>query len=247
MKFIFSKLIPIIFLFSTIQEIENKEGKKTFTDLQNLIDNSVDGKINIIEDYVFDPEVDKPTGIIIKKHIEFDGNAFMINGLNQSKIFTIINTDVFIMAGFFINGFSDDFGGSITLINSTLHLWISRIFYSTANIGGGGMYLNNSFLNVTDCEFNFNYVKSNYLSGGGIYSENSRIRINISHLNNNFADEGGAIYSKNSTVDIYRSLIYNNYANWYGGAIVSDSHLYINATKIFGNRCGYKGGAIHTT
>ena len=247
MKFIFSKLIPIILLFSTIQEIENKEGKKTFTDLQNLIDNSVDGKINIIEDYVFDPEVDKPTGIIIKKHIEFDGNAFMINGLNQSKIFTIINTDVFIMAGFFINGFSDDFGGSITLINSTLHLWISRIFYSTANIGGGGMYLNNSFLNVTDCEFNFNYVKSNYLSGGGIYSENSRIRINISHLNNNFADEGGAIYSKNSTVDIYRSLIYNNYANWYGGAIVSDSHLYINATKIFGNRCGYKGGAIHTT
>ena len=109
------------------------------------------------------------------------------------------------------------------------------------------MYLNNSFLNVTDCEFNFNYVKSNYLIGGGIYSENSRIRINISHLNNNFADEGAVIYSKNSTVDIYNCLIYNNYANWYGGAIVSDSHLHINSSKIFGNKCGYKGGAIHTT
>ena len=247
MKFIFSKLIPIIFLCSTIQEIDNKEGKKTFTDLQNLIDNSVNGKINLIEEYVFDPAVDKPTGIIIKKPIEFNGNAFRINGLNQSKIFTIINTDVFIMKTGFINGFSEDFGGAITLINSTLHFWISRIFFSTANIGGGGMYLNNSFLNVTDCEFNFNYVKSNYLIGGGIYSENSRIRINISHLNNNFADEGAVIYSKNSTVDIYNCLIYNNYANWYGGAIVSDSHLHINSSKIFGNKCGYKGGAIHTT
>ena len=247
MKFIFSKLIPIILLCSAIQEIENKVGKKTFTDLQNLIDNSVDGKINLIEDYVFDPEVDKPTGIIIKKKIEFDGNAFKIDGLNQSKIFQIINTEVFIMAGVFINGFSEDFGGAITLINSTLHFWISRIFFSTANIGGGGMYLNNSFLNVTDCEIRDNYVKSNYLSGGGIYSENSRISIIISHLNDNFADEGAAIYSINSTVDIYRSLIYNNYANWYGGAIVSDSHLFINASKIYGNRCGYKGGAIHMT
>ena len=69
MKFIFSKLIPIIFLCSSIQEIENKVGTKTFTDLQNLIDNSVDGKINIINDYVFDPAVDKPTGIIIKKKL----------------------------------------------------------------------------------------------------------------------------------------------------------------------------------
>ena len=247
MKFVFSKLISIIFLCSTIQEIKNKEGKKTFTDLQNLIDNSVDGKINLIEEYVFDPEVDKPTGIIIKKQIEMDGNAFRIDGLNKSKIFQIINTEVFIMAGSFINGFSEDFGGAITLINSTLHLWITRISYSTANIGGGGMYLNNSFLNVTDCEIRDNYVKSNYLSGGGIYSENSRIRINISHIRDNFADEGGAIYSINSTVDIYNSLIYNNNANWYGGAIVSDSHLHINATKIYGNRCGYKGGVIHTT
>jgi predicted outer membrane repeat protein len=135
------------------------------------------------------------------------------------------------MAGVFINGFSEDFGGAITLINSTLHLWITQISSNTANIGGGGMYLNNSFLNVTDCAFRYNYVKSNYLSGGGIYSENSRISINISHLNDNFADEGAALYSINSNVEIYRSLIYNNYANWYGGAIVSDSRLYIKCIK----------------
>ena len=95
MKFIFSKLIPIILLCSTIQKIESKEDTKifTFTDLQNLIDNS-DYTIKLLGDYVFDPKVDKPTGIIIKKPIDLICNSFYINGLSQSKIFTIINTEV---------------------------------------------------------------------------------------------------------------------------------------------------------
>ena len=96
MKFIFRALIPIILLYSIIQEIENKaENKKTFSDLQEKIDNSVDGKLDLISDYVFDPKVDKPTGIIIKKPLVMDGNAFYIDGLNQSKIFQIYNTEVF--------------------------------------------------------------------------------------------------------------------------------------------------------
>ena len=248
MRYLFRKLIPLILLYSVIQEIENKaQSKKTFSDLQNQIDNLVGNKLDLITEYEFDPKVDKPTGIIIKKPLDLDGNAFNINGLNQSKIFQIINTEVYIRAGFFINGFSKDFGGAITLINSSLHLIVSRFSYNSANIKGGGIYLNNSFLNIIDCVFENNYIKSNYLSGGGIYSENSRIKINISHFRFNFSDEGAAIYSINSNIDIYNSLIYNNYANWYGGAIVSDSHLFINYSRIYNNRCGYKGGAIHTT
>ena len=248
MKYFFRKLIPLILLYSMIQEIENKAlPKKTFSDLQNQIDKLDGNQLNLIQEYEFDPKVDKPTGIIINKTLNLDGNAFHINGLNQSKIFQIINTEVYITAGVFINGFSDDFGGAITLINSTLHLYISRLAYNTANKKGGGIYLNNSFLNITDCIFENNYVKSNYLSGGGIYSENSRVRIYITHLRYNYADEGAAIYSLNSNVDIYNSLLYNNYANWYGGAIASDSHLFIKSSVIYNNRCGYKGGAIHTT
>lgn len=247
MEFFFRKLIPMIFIFSIFQEIENKvEEKKTFNDLQDEIDNLVGNQLYLISDYVFDPKVDKPTGIIIKKPLEIDINGFHIDGLNQSKIFQIYNTEVFIRAGVFINGFSEDFGGAINLINSTLHVIISDFSYNSANIKGGGIYLNNSFLNITDCTFRHNYVKSLYLTGGGIAAENSKIRINISHLNDNYADEGAAIYSIKSTVDIYNSLIYN-YANWYGGAIVSDSHLFINNSRIFNNRAGYKGGAIHTT
>ena len=248
MKFIFRKLIPIIFIFSIFQEIENKvEEKKNFSDLQDKIDNLVGNQLDLISDYVFDPKVDKPTGIIIKKPLAINVKGFHIDGLNQSKIFQIYNTEVSIRAGFFINGFSEDFGGAINLINSTLHVIISEFSYNSAKIKGGGIYLNNSFLNITDCVFSHNNVKSQYLSGGGIASDNSRIRIIISHLRDNYADEGAAIYSINSTVDIYSSLIYNNYANWYGGAIVSDSHLFINNTRIYNNKAGYKGGAIHTT
>ena len=214
MKFIFRTLIPIILLCSIIQEIENKaENKKTFTELQEKIDSSVDGKVVLISEYAFDPKIDKPGGIVIKRPLVLDANAFFIDGLNKTKIFQIYNTEVFIRAGFFRNGFSEDFGGAITLINSTLHLHVSDFSYNSANKKGGGIYLNNSFLNITDCAFRYNYVKSNYLSGGGIYSENSRIKINISHLDHNFADEGAAICSINSSVDIYSSLIYNNYAN----------------------------------
>ena len=55
-----------------------------------------------------------------------DGKAFHINGLNKSKIFQIYNIEVSIKTVSFMNGLSEDFGGAITLINSTLHLHISE-------------------------------------------------------------------------------------------------------------------------
>ena len=91
MNFLFIALIPIILLCSIIQVIENKtENKKTFTELQEIIDNSVDGKVVLISEYAFDPKIDKPGGIIIKKPLEMDGNAFYIDGLNQTKYFKFI-------------------------------------------------------------------------------------------------------------------------------------------------------------
>ena len=70
MKFIFRELFSIILLCSIIKEIENltEYKTKTFTDLQNKIDNLEGNKLDLLEHYVFDPKVDKPTGIIIKNH-----------------------------------------------------------------------------------------------------------------------------------------------------------------------------------
>ena len=248
MKFAFRKFIPMIFIISIIQEIENKvEVKKTFTDLQEKIDNLKDSKLDIFEDYVFDPMVDKPTGIVINKPIIFDGKDFNIDGLNQSKLFVINNTKIEIRHTNLINGFSKDFGGAITLIDSSLNISTSNIFFNSANIKGGAIYLNNSYLNITDCKLKYNKAKSNYLVGGAIAAENSKIYIFVTLLSGNIADEGGAIYSINTILDIYSSTIWNNTANWYGGAIVSDSHFFINNTRMYNNKARYKGGAIHTT
>ena len=83
MKSIFRKLIPLILLYSVIQEIENALPKKTFSDLQKQIDDLVGNKLALIQEYEFDPKEDNSTGIIINKPLDLDGNGFNINGLGQ--------------------------------------------------------------------------------------------------------------------------------------------------------------------
>ena len=239
-------MIPIIFMILIIQGIENKTVQKSFSDLQEKIDNFEGIQMILDSNYTFDPSKDKTTGIVIKKSLSINGKGFAINGLNQARLLNIYNSTVTMERTFFINGFSKEYGGGINLINSTFNSILCGYHYNTAK-KGGAIYLKNSYIYVLDNVVQFNTAKGHYGSGGGIYSENSTIRINITHFRYNLADEGGAIYSINSNLDIYGSLIYNNNANWYGGAIVSDSQISIQTSRLSNNIAGYKGGAIHTT
>ena len=248
MKFKCRNLIILIFIISIIQEIENKAIEKgSFTDLQEKINNLLDGKLELDTDYIFDPKKDKTTGIIIKRPITIIGKNFTVNGMNKARIFEIYNSEVILNDIRLHNGFSQEFGGAINLINSSLETLYSHFSYNSANIKGAAINLNNSNLTIFDCYFNSNNAKGQYANGGGISSENSIISINKSRFFDNSADEGGAIYSINSSLYITNSLIYNNSANWYGGALVSDSQLTIERSSLSNNIAGYKGGAIHTT
>ena len=241
-------MISIIFIILIIKGIKNKTiEKKTFTDLQDKIDNLIDSQLDLDANYTFDPNTDKTTGIIITKPLIINGHGYTIDGLNQSKIFEIYNSKVIIKFTFLFNGFSKEFGGAINLINSSLEIIRSRFSYNNANLKGGAIHLSNSYLNIYDSHFNFNNANGLYGNGGGISSENSKIDINITHFFENLADEGGAIYSINSTLYIYKSLLYNNKANWYGGALLSDSELIVNNSRVYNNIPGHKGGAIPTT
>ena len=211
-------MISIIFIILIIKGIKNKTiEKKTFTDLQDKIDNLIDSQLYLDANYTFDPNTDKTTGIIIKKPLIINGHGYTIDGLNQSKIFDIYNSEVIIKFTFFFNGFSKEFGGAINLINSSLEIIRSRFSYNNANLKGGAIHLSNSYLNIYDSHFNLNNANGLYGNGGAISSENSKIDINITHFFENLADEGEAIYSINSTLYIYKSLLYNNKGNWYGG------------------------------
>ena len=140
-------MIPVIFIILIIQAIENKNiEQKTFNDLLEKIDNFFDAELILDSDYTFDPRKDKTTGIIIKRPLTIEGQSFKINGLNQARIFEIYNSNVTFKRVFFINGFSKEFGGAINLFNSSLELIICDFSYNSANIKGGAIYLNNSYL-----------------------------------------------------------------------------------------------------
>ena len=222
-------------------------GKGTFSDLQDKIYNSSGTLLDLDQDYIFNKELDKNKGIIINMSLTIDGQYHEIDGLNQSKIFEIANTDIILKNINFINGFAKDFGGAINLINSTLEIINCTFSNNFANIIGGAINIKNSTLKITECIFKFNSAKGLYANGGGISSEISIINIEKSTFFDNSADEGGAIYSINSELNIFTSTFYNNNANWYGGAILSDSHLKIYDSNFNNNKAGYKGGSIHST
>ena len=242
-------MISIIVIFLIIQNIENKDIEfKSFSDLQDKIDNLIGSELDLDSDYTFDSTKDKTNGIIIDKPLTINGNGYKINGANKARLFEIYNHEVHIKGVFFVNGFSEESGGAISLINSPLlELAQCEFSFNNANKKGGAINLKNSYLEIYYCTFKFNTGKSQYSSGGGIYSENSKVKVNITKFFVNSADEGGAISSINSTLEIYNSILYSNNANWYGGAILSDSEITIHRSRLYSNIAGYKGGAIHTT
>lgn len=248
MKRINRKMIYIIVIFSLIKEIEVKLIESgSFNDLQYKINNLHESLLNLENDYIFQPDEDKNEGIYINKTLIIDGKNHEINGLNESKIFLIKDTEVILKNINFIYGFSTDFGAVINLINASLEIFNCSFSFNIANINGGAIHITNSRLNLTESLFKFNQVKGIYSNGGGISAENSNIYIEKSIFLNNSADEGGAIYSINSTLVIFNSSFYNNNANWYGGALVSDSRLSIYDSNFNNNLAGYKGGSIHST
>ena len=248
MKRINRKMIYIIVIFSLIKEIEVKLIESgSFNDLQYKINNLHESLLNLENDYIFQPDEDKNEGIYINKTLIIDGKNHEINGLNESKIFLIKDTEVILKNINFLYGFSTDFGAVINLINASLEIFNCSFSFNIANINGGAIHITNSRLNLTESLFKFNQVKGIYSNGGGISAENSNIYIEKSIFLNNSADEGGAIYSINSTLVIFNSSFYNNNANWYGGALVSDSRLSIYDSNFNNNLAGYKGGSIHST
>ena len=238
-------LILIISILSINEALIIEKG--TFSDLQDKIYNSSGTLLDLDQDYIFNKDLDKNTGIIINKSLTIDGQNHEIEGLNQSKIFEIANTDIILKNINFIHGFANDFGGAINLINSTLQIINCTFSNNFASIIGGAINIKNSTLKITECIFKFNSAKGLYANGGGISSEISKINIEKSTFFENSADEGGAIYSINSELNIFTSTFYNNNANWYGGAILSDSHLKIYDSNFNNNMAGYKGGSIHST
>ena len=98
----------------------------SFYALQYEIDHMKGNVLNLTNNYEFYLEIDNPNGIKINKSITINGNGFIIDGKNNSRIFNILADDVVLenvslINGNGINGSAIYAGGkNITIRNSIL-------------------------------------------------------------------------------------------------------------------------------
>jgi hypothetical protein len=148
----------------------------------------------------------------------------IINGNQESRVFHISNvTDTIGMNGFTIKGgfigkknevsIEADYGGGIFLINS--HLKISNLQISgniasqpNQNGAGAGLYIDGSFLSVSNCKIHNN---SSIDIGGAFWCTGSTLIIHDSNISNNRSQREHAINITNSELDFRNVLLENNF------------------------------------
>ncbi len=146
-------------------------------------------------------KIEKPIYITSNYFYENDSNIIaqtIINANHESRVFTIMDiSDVL-----FING--------ITMRNGATYF-------------GGGLYCENSSINISNVVIESNSASkpNSQGAGGGLFLKNSNIILDNVHIYDNYGlRTGGAFYCENSTLKVINSLIDNN-ESWWGGPPVS--------------------------
>ena len=197
----------------------------TFTALQNKINNATEGStITLENDYLYNGDF-STGGITISKSLTINGNGKIIDAGSKSRIFNIgQNNDVILKNIIFVNGYSENDGGSINVMNSNLTIIDSTFKNSTANNGGAlslqGNSKNSSLIN---CTFENNRASKN---GGAIYiSGDAYDSIFWGNFKSNLANNsGGALYVGGSISNsVFSGNYEDNQANDYGGAIYAEN------------------------
>ena len=183
----------------TLSVSENNDVKDVSSSLEDKIVNAENNdKITI------NPGTYKVHNVLITKNITLQGNGnqrdIIIDGENKSSIFLIRSPDVHVTFKniTFINGFTENFGGAISI--------------ETGNVVVDNcIFINNTALNNTNAGGISNY---------GTKQNRGYLLVNNSLFVNNHADhDGGAITTCYANSYIYNCVFINNTAHRDGGAI----------------------------
>lgn len=236
--------------------------QKTFTDIQNLIDEAKAGStIKLNGTYI-----GNSTEIVINKALTIkgvDGKA-TLDAKFLSRIFNIKTNGVVLENLNLINGKSD-FGGAIRSKNKftvkNCNFKDNRAKY------GGAIYSDSNNFEAYSTIIDKSTFKNNTArSGGAIYS-GANLKVLNSNFTSNTANSGGAICCEDDDDDYFRDKVYinncrfnknraltvkedPNYPITYpsGGALLLDfKKAYINNTIFKSNSAKTKGGAISLT
>ena len=92
----FAFLLIILFFISISLVSANDDVNKTFTDLNNDINNNTNIEIDLYHDYVYDnlSDVNLSNGIHITRNLTINGHGHKIDAKNSSQILTIESTEL---------------------------------------------------------------------------------------------------------------------------------------------------------
>ena len=223
--------------------ISEDSDKGTFTDLNNLIENS-DTEIKLEKDYSYNNNTDFNfiNGIYIKKSINIDGKGHTIDGKNSACIFDIWrDSEVIFKNIHFINAGRDgNDGGAINSDSFETNISVINCYFvnNIASSGGAICGLDISIINST---FTNNSANNN---GGAIYSLQNLVVNNCQFINNNANRIGGSIFS-NVKLKVYNSKFINstNFHYYCEEEVININNtfshddyteLFVNASKDYG-------------
>ncbi len=216
-----------------------------FPNIQDGIDAASAGDQVRVNYGTYYENISLKSGVEITIHT--DTNPTIIDGSNNgSPTVTAINIDSNCkLIGFTITNGTAAEGGGLYLENSDPEITDCTI---TGNTGGtgGGMHNYNSSPTVTDCIFDQNEADA----GAGIYNNNSAAQIDRCWFTDNTAgSDGGGIYTTGSSslLEVTNCVFVGNEATFNdGGAIVDykTASQYINCT-IVGNQATDYGGGLY--
>lgn len=212
--------------------------ENTFKDLND--DLSHDNVINLTKDYAFDENIDKnySDGVKINKNLTINGNNHIIDGSNQSRIFTINSANVvlnnlviknsFSSAVFiknatlttnnvtFDNNFDKENGGAILAENATYTSVNDKFVNNLAVKFGSAIFISdNSTLSIKNDIFK----SDGHLQWGLIEIRESKFTIQDTNFSNLISDYTTVLHVETSSGIIKNCNFTDLYANVTAGAL----------------------------
>lgn len=154
---------------------------------------------------------------------------------------------VILDGGNIVHNVSDSHGGGININNSYLEMNGGVVGYNTANTNGlgGGIFIGNGSM-----VFNGGIVRNNtsLRNGGGIYvNQYGEITVNGGEVfSNSTPNNGGGISGNGKFLTINNVKVYDNYAGQNGGGIYTSNGVFtLNGGEISDNRAAVAGAGIN--
>ena len=172
----------------------------------------------------------------------------ILDAANQTNHFVFENSLGNSVSGLsLINGFENDFGGSVSVINSDVSL-NNLIFQNNALSAldpglGGSIYSNQSDIEISDCKI---LNSSSSLGGGGYFSQSNVIMDSILFINNSAARGGAVALYQSNQIIINSTSFNNNNSDLNGGAIYCHTSILEAYDSEFTDNYSYEtGGGLY--